>query len=145
MSFDALTQANSLTQAQTSTSGQSSLGKDEFLTLMIKQMQQQDPLNPMDNQAMVAQMAQFSSVEQMSNLNDNFSNANTIAQFMDSTSLLGKEVAILDPGSSPDSPQVLESKVLSVSFTNTGPLLTLENGMNATVEDLMRVGEPTEL
>lgn len=142
MSIDALVQANSLTDTQASAANQSSLGKDEFLKLMITQMQQQDPLNPMDNQAMVAQMAQFSSVEQMSNLNDNFKTANTIAQFMDSTGLLGKSVSVLDPSSDPANPQVIESTVSSVSFTQDGPLLTLSNGLTTTVGDLIRVGEP---
>jgi len=44
------------------------LGKDAFLELLMTQMQYQDPLNPMDNTQMVAQLAQFSSLEQMNNL-----------------------------------------------------------------------------
>ncbi len=50
------------------------LGKDEFLTLLVTQMQNQDPLNPMDNTEMIAQLAQFSSLEQMQNLNESFTN-----------------------------------------------------------------------
>ncbi|MCL5045849.1 MAG: hypothetical protein M1598_03480 [Actinobacteria bacterium] len=46
-----------------------SLGKDAFFKLLIKQLQYQDPLQPMDNQAFVAQMAQFTTLEQMQNLN----------------------------------------------------------------------------
>lgn len=44
------------------------MGKDAFLQLLMTQMQYQDPLNPMDNTAMVAQLAQFSALEQMNNL-----------------------------------------------------------------------------
>lgn len=47
------------------------LGKDAFLQLMITQLQYQDPLEPMDNQESIAQMAQFSALEQMQNLNTN--------------------------------------------------------------------------
>ncbi|MDW7651489.1 MAG: flagellar hook capping FlgD N-terminal domain-containing protein [Bacillota bacterium] len=47
------------------------LGKDVFLQLMVTQLRYQDPLNPQDNSAFVAQMAQFTSLEQMQNLNDN--------------------------------------------------------------------------
>lgn len=45
------------------------LGKDTFLQLLVTQLRYQDPLNPQDNSAFVAQMAQFTSLEQMQNLN----------------------------------------------------------------------------
>lgn len=45
------------------------LGQDAFLKLMMTQLSHQDPLSPMDNQEMIAQMAQFSSVEQMGFMN----------------------------------------------------------------------------
>jgi flagellar basal-body rod modification protein FlgD len=48
-----------------------SLGKDAFLELMMTQLAHQDPLSPLDNQEMIAQMAQFSSVEQMGLVNEN--------------------------------------------------------------------------
>jgi len=48
------------------------LGKDEFLQMLVVQMQNQDPLDPVKNEAMIAQLAQFSSLEQMQNLNQTF-------------------------------------------------------------------------
>ena len=50
------------------------LGKDEFLKMLVAQMQNQDPLSPMDGQQMAAQLAQFSSVEQLVTLNETMSN-----------------------------------------------------------------------
>jgi flagellar basal-body rod modification protein FlgD len=47
------------------------LGKDDFLTLLITQLQNQDPLNPTDSVEYTAQLAQFSSLEQLSNINQN--------------------------------------------------------------------------
>lgn len=47
------------------------LGKDDFLTMLLTQLQNQDPLNPVDSTEYTAQLAQFSSLEQLSNINDN--------------------------------------------------------------------------
>lgn len=49
------------------------LGKDEFLTLLVAQLKNQDPTNPMDGQQMAAQLAQFSSVEQLIAINEKLS------------------------------------------------------------------------
>ncbi len=46
-----------------------SLGKNEFLNLLVTQLSSQDPLNPMDSSESIAQLAQFSALEQMQNLN----------------------------------------------------------------------------
>jgi len=51
-----------------STFGDPSLGKDEFLNLLVAQLRNQDPLNPQEGHDFVAQLAQFSSVEQLSNI-----------------------------------------------------------------------------
>lgn len=44
------------------------MGKDQFLNLLVTQLKYQDPLNPMDDKSFIAEMAQFSSLEQMQNL-----------------------------------------------------------------------------
>lgn len=75
------------------------MGRDDFLTLLVAQLRNQDPLSPMDGKEMAVQLAQFSSVEQLINLNENMeaqaaSNAamgETLAATLGS-SLLGREV-----------------------------------------------------
>lgn len=57
-------------QQTASTKKNDALGKDEFLKLLVAQMKNQDPMNPMDGQQMAAQLAQFTSVEQLINAND---------------------------------------------------------------------------
>ena len=71
------------------------LGKDDFLHLLITQLQTQDPLNPADSTEFTAQLAQFSSLEQLSNVNDNLvqlQNLETSTNNSQAVSLLGKEI-----------------------------------------------------
>lgn len=72
------------------------LGKDTFLQLLVEQMRYQDPLAPTDNAEMIAQLAQFSALEQMNNLNESFEElAGNIDQlnFLNASSMIGKHVA----------------------------------------------------
>jgi flagellar basal-body rod modification protein FlgD len=77
----------------------STLGKQDFLNLLVQQMQHQDPLDPMKGTEFAAQLAQFSSLEQLSNLNTNLMaslDANAVlAQSVNnglSASFIGKDV-----------------------------------------------------
>ena len=72
-----------------------SLGQDDFLTLMTTQMTHQDPTKPMENGDFLAQMAQFSTSEGISQLNDSFASfasSMTANQALDAASLLGRSV-----------------------------------------------------
>ena len=64
--------------SSTSVESTDAMGKDEFLTLLVAQLQNQDPLNPMESQEFSAQLAQFSSLEQLFNVNDNLGNIQTM-------------------------------------------------------------------
>lgn len=57
-------------EAQTVENKNDQLGKNEFLKLLVTELQHQDPMNPMDDKEFISQMAQFSSLEQMENLNN---------------------------------------------------------------------------
>jgi flagellar basal-body rod modification protein FlgD len=59
------------TTKTTSTAGTTSMGKDAFLKLLLAQLNHQDPLNPADPSQFASQLAQFSSLEQLTNVNDN--------------------------------------------------------------------------
>ncbi len=71
------------------------LGKDEFLKLLITQLTHQDPTEPMDDREFIAQMAQFSTLEQMTNLSSEFERLGGLLQSGQAVSLLGKTVDIV--------------------------------------------------
>lgn len=82
------------------------LGKDAFMKLLVTQMKNQDPLSPMEGQQFAAELAQFSSLEQMQNLNDNIlglavlqQNNALMSQLTSSSTLIGHEVQYLHPQS----------------------------------------------
>ncbi|MDD4569157.1 MAG: flagellar hook capping FlgD N-terminal domain-containing protein [Tepidanaerobacteraceae bacterium] len=59
--------------------GTTNLNKDDFLKLLVTQLRYQNPLEPMDNKEYIAQLAQFSSLEQMQNLNMQIANLSAIS------------------------------------------------------------------
>lgn len=80
------------------------LGKDAFMKLLVTQMRNQDPLSPMEGQQFAAELAQFSSLEQMQNLNDNIlglavlqQNNALMSQLTSSSTLIGHEVQYMHP------------------------------------------------
>jgi len=68
------------------------LGKDDFLKLLMAQMTHQDPTEPMDNSQFIAQMAQFTSLEQMYNMSNGFTKMAQMMQSSEAAGTLGKVV-----------------------------------------------------
>ncbi len=73
------------------------LNQDDFFKLLSVQMQSQDPLNPMQDTEFIAQMASFSSLEQMKNLSSSFAAFVTQQNSNEAAGYLGKTVTVLDP------------------------------------------------
>jgi len=72
------------------------LDKDDFLKLLITQLSHQDPTQPMEDREFIAQMAQFTALEQITNLNKEFSSVARLIANSQAIGLLGRTVEIID-------------------------------------------------
>ena len=109
------------------------LGKDDFLNLLVTSLRFQDPLNPTDDKEFIAQLAQFSALEQMQNLNTSFTATRAY-------SLIGK--SILANVKDPSTGEVTEvsGDVTSVTYSG-GKYYVVVRGKEVPVEDIIEVAE----
>lgn len=117
------TNSSSNTGSSTSTASTTStdtLGKDAFLRLLVTQMKNQDPLSPTDNTEFIAQLAQFSSLEQMQNLNTTATTISQNQQILQGASLVGKTVTGKDAEG-----DVISGTCSSVTFTSSATTLNV--------------------
>jgi flagellar basal-body rod modification protein FlgD len=71
------------------------LGKDEFLKILLTQLTNQDPMEPMNDREFVAQMAQFSALEQMTNMASEFQKLGALIEAGQAFSILGRTVDLV--------------------------------------------------
>ncbi|WP_226578772.1 flagellar hook assembly protein FlgD [Halobacillus litoralis] len=125
--------------------GSSTLGKDDFLKILMTQIQNQNPLDPMKDKEFISQMAQFSSLEQMTNMSQalqSFTDNQSLPPLMTYSGLIGKEVAF--PVVNPDTGIVETEKagvVHAVNQKNGRTYLELESAEMVPVEDIVKVSE----
>ncbi|WP_025690995.1 flagellar hook capping FlgD N-terminal domain-containing protein [Paenibacillus zanthoxyli] len=94
-----------------SSKGNQTLGKDQFLKILVTQLQNQDPMQPLQDKEFIAQMAQFTSVEQLMNISGQLTALN---QSLGSVSgLIGKNVSWLDSSTSTQKSGTVDSIVVS--------------------------------
>jgi flagellar basal-body rod modification protein FlgD len=96
------------------------LGKDDFLKLLIGQMQNQDPMNPGDPSEQMGQMTQFSILEQITNLAQSQQAAAANDYDQQAVALIGRTVTYTDRDGANAS-----GVVEQVTFTSGGPMLTI--------------------
>ena len=109
----------------TSTSQNSSLSanslSNSFMQLLVTQLQNQDPLQPVDDQTFLTQLAQFSSLQQETEMNQNLSTMATAGQSAQLTSYLGKQVTATNPSTSTP----VTGTVQAIDYVNGSPMLSL--------------------
>lgn len=117
------------------------LGKDSFLQLLVTELKFQDPLNPMSNKDSIAQLAQFSALEQMQNLNTSF-NSFVAGQGADSRAAAMGVLGMTVTGVGSDGNQVT-GMATKVSFTDGKTMLSLQGGGTIDFNDVVTAELPT--
>ena len=112
-----------------------SLTEQDFLNILITQLQFQDPLQPMDNEQFVAQLAQFSALEINSQESTEINTLLSFASSNQGIDLIGKTVEVSSGQSGTSSPTTASGKVTAVDFSTGQPLLTVQTSSN-TITDI---------
>lgn len=109
------------------------LGKEDFLQLFTTQLRAQNPMKPMDSTEFTSQMAQFSSLEQLTNINTNLNNLllfQNSLQNVSATGMIGKRVALANDEI---------HTVTGVVFDNNRTYLKLDNGNKIQLGDVKEI------
>lgn len=126
--------AAQVAQAKQSTSGASGLGKDAFLQILMAQMRHQDPLNPADGSAMVAQLAQFGTMEQLQNISEKIEALFNLNLLGETSAMIGKDITYVSMDSN-----IRQGKVESVLWYGTESLLRI-NGELIPIGAICEIG-----
>lgn len=128
MQVDAFNKALNGTKAP-----QQNLDKDDFMKILITQLQNQDPTKPMEDKEFIAQMAQFSSLEQMTNMSSQFTELSAALKGAQALNLIGRQVELVSGD------RLVQGKVEAVTGGAFPQLLV--NGAYYDYDDITRVSE----
>jgi len=108
----------------------SSIGQEDLFKILLAQLQYQDPLEPIDNQEFIAQLAQFTELEQTRSLNDKVDQLLLTQSVNQSVTLIGKTIQVQ-----------LESAtevgtVIAVAFNDGDPRLTIQTSDNRVISEV---------
>ena len=120
----------SIGATSSSTPSQATLGQEDFLKILTTQLSFQDPLKPLDNQQFMAQMAQFTSLEQTQQLNSKIETLITNQAALQSVGLIGRTVDVTVNGST------LTGTVSALSLSGDSPLITVLTSAGATLSNV---------
>lgn len=137
MSTNAVSGSSASTATTTAaiTPAQTPMDKNTFLKLLVTQLQQQDPLKPTDDKEFIAQLAQFSSLEQMQNLNQTMTNFASNQSGFSSLAMISRDVKWMDS----ETNAIMTGQVKSVLFDGGIPTLNvsvMENNKEVAVKEI---------
>jgi flagellar basal-body rod modification protein FlgD len=123
-------------QAQPAPLPQQTLNQNDFLKLLVAQLSAQDPMNPMQDTQFIAQMAQFSSLQQTQGMRTDLASLQASQSALQANALLGRTVQVLSP-----SGQVITGAVTAFGMTSGTPNLTV-NGQSFNLGQVLSVSAP---
>ncbi len=123
-SISSATSATALAQAVPS----QELGKQDFLNLLMTQLRNQDPMNVQEDREFIAQLAQFSTLEQTTNLGLAMENLAGFQQMTQAASLIDKEVEALIPAANDGDPPQVVKGLVSETRLNGGDVQLIVDG-----------------
>ena len=110
------------------------LGQDDFLKLLVTKMGAQDPMNPQADTDFIAQMAQFSSLEQAKTMSTDMDTLKSQQQVLTANGLIGRNVAVTDDSNK----QVAQGMVTAVSVDSGSPQVII-NGTKYSLDSVSSI------
>lgn len=107
------------------------LGKDDFLKLFVTQLSKQDPMNPVSDKEFIAQMAQFSALEQMNNVSSNINELKS----MQASTMVGKLIT----GKDALNGNVITGEVTRIIYDNSGNIFLRTKDNTVQMKDVLSV------
>lgn len=108
----------------------SNLGLQDFMKILLTQLTYQDPMKPMDNKDFMAQIAQFTTLEQTQQLNEKTATLITNQAALQSVGLIGRTVDFTSGSNS------LTGSVVALSLSGSSPQLTIQTTTGTTVNNV---------
>jgi flagellar basal-body rod modification protein FlgD len=109
---------------------QNTIQQEDFIRLFLSQLQFQDPLEPVDNREFLAQLAQFSSLEQSRQTSENTNSMLAMDSASQALALLDRDVEVQNAGVS------TTGSVTAIRFTQTGPELTVQTTLGQVLTNI---------
>lgn len=114
----------------TTLTANNTINQDDFIRLFLAQLQFQDPLEPVDNREFLAQLAQFSSLEQSRQTSQNTTDLLQMTAASQAVSLLDREVEVQGLGAP------VTGTVIAIGFTSSGAQLSIRDGSGQVLTDI---------
>lgn len=142
MSVSALNSAADGASSAAAATTQKIVGKDEFLKLFVTQLKFQDPLNPMDSTGFTSQLAQFSSLEQLTNISDGMksllSSQNSLQNAL-ITGMIGKRVGYAESYAADGTATMKYGTVTGVSFDSDKTWFVVDGATKVALGDIKEI------